>query len=103
MTDTYAQGLKLLDATRRQKLVGMLRNMSQRFPQTRLQSNTRGDFGVSLADGRYLGIVSNGQWSDEELRDFFVLFALWCVTDREGLQRAGALGGASRTAHLESD
>lgn len=100
--DTYGLALRLLDATRRQKLVGMLQSMSQRFPNSHVESNTQGDFGVLLGDGRYLGIRSSGHWTDVELRDFFALFALWCVVDREGLTKAGRLGGVSRTARLES-
>jgi len=101
--DTYEQGRKLLAATQRQRLRVMLQNMSRRFPETTLQRFTGGDFGVSLADGRFLRILTSGDWSDEELRDFFALFALWCVVDREGLTKAGRLAGASRMAKLESD
>lgn len=76
----------------------MLRSTSRRFPKAYLVGTT-GGFGVRLGDGTYLHIVSSGAWTNEDMRDFLVLFATWLVADPEGLRRADTpLDGLSSVA-----
>jgi hypothetical protein len=93
MTSTSAQEPRSSGATPLAKLVRTLRSMSRKYPTAYL-CGTQGGFGVRLGDGRYLHIVSNGEWTDEDMRDFLVLFAIWLVADPRGLRRADIpLGG----------
>lgn len=87
MSDTVRQEPKLTAASPLGKLARMLRSTSRKFPKAYL-CGTTGGFGVRLGDGRYLHIVSNGDWTSEDMRDFLVLFATWLVADPEGLRRA---------------
>jgi hypothetical protein len=87
MTDTAKQEPKLTAASPLGKLVRMLRSMSRKYPKAYLVGTT-GGFGVRLGDGRYLHIVSNGEWTSEDMRDFLALFVVWLVADPEGLRRA---------------
>jgi hypothetical protein len=84
MSDTTRQEPKLLEHTRLQKLVAMLRNTSRNFPATRL-IHTQGGFGVLLEDGRCLRVIYSGEWSAEDMRDFLALFATYCVVDFDAL------------------
>ena len=94
MRGTSEQEPKSTAASPLKKLVRMLRSMSQRHPTVFLVGTT-GGFGARLGDGRYLHIVSNGEWTNEELRDWLALFATWLVADPDGLRRADIrLGGA---------
>jgi len=85
MSDISEQEPKSNGATPLAKLVRMLRSMSRRYPKAFL-CGTQGGFGVRLADGRYLHIVSSGEWTDEEMRDYLALFATWLVADPRGLR-----------------
>lgn len=95
MNDTSEQERKSNGATPLRKLARMLQSMSRKYPRAFLVG-TVGGFGVRLGDGRYLHIVSNGEWTAEDMRDFLALFATWLVADPEGLRRADTpLGGLS--------
>jgi len=87
MTDTSEQGPRSSVSPALAKLVRMLRNMSRKWPRTYLVG-TMGGFGVRLGDGRYLHIVSSGEWTNEDMRDCLALFVTWLVADPEGLRRA---------------
>jgi hypothetical protein len=53
---------------------------------------------VRLGDGRYLHIVSNGDWTSEDMRDFLALFVVWLAADPDRLRRADQrLDGVSQT------
>ena len=96
MSDTTEQERRLRASTPREKLFRMLQSMSRRFPRTYLTGTSDG-FGVRLEDGSFLQVVYNGRWSDEDMRDFLVLFATWLVADPARLRNAGIpLGGALR-------
>lgn len=85
MNDTSGQGRKSAAVDPNAKLFRMLQSMSRRFPNTSLLTTAEG-FGVRLRDGRYLHVVSSGLWSDEDTRDFLVLFATWLVADPDRLR-----------------
>jgi hypothetical protein len=85
--DTSALGRKSSGATPLKKLARMLQSMSRRWPKAYLVGTT-GGFGVRLGDGTYLHIVTSGDWTSEDMRDFLALFATWLVADPEGLRRA---------------
>jgi hypothetical protein len=98
MSDTSVQAHKLIGASPLAKLARMLRSMSRRWPKTSL-IRTTGGFGVRLADGRSLRIRTNGEWTNEDIRDCLVLFATWLVADPAGLRLADIpLDGPSATA-----
>jgi len=84
MNVTEKQERKLLDATRRQKLVAMLQSMSRNYPNTRLRTTWDG-FGALLDDGRTLHISYSGNWTKEDMRSFAVLFAMWLDVDYDVL------------------
>jgi len=101
MSDTLRQARKSDGATPLKRLVRMLQSTSRNFPKAYLVG-TMGGFGVRLGDGRYLHIVSSGEWTNEDMRDFLVLFATWLVADPDGLRRADTpLGGALRRDRAE--
>lgn len=85
MTDTLSQAPKLLESTLRVKLSRMLRSIARRFPNTYLIT-TPAAFGVRLADGSYLHIVTNGSWTDDNMRDFLALFVVWLAADPDRLR-----------------
>lgn len=86
--DTLGQEHKLSDAIQVAKLLRMLRSMSRRFPQAKLARHLDG-FGVSLGGGKWLQIRCNGDWTDEDLRDFLALYATWLVVDGPYLRGGG--------------
>lgn len=95
MSDTTERVPKSNGSTPLRKLARMLQSTSRRFPKAFLVGTT-GGFGVRLGDGRYLHVVSNGEWTSEDMRDLLALFATWLVADPEGLRRADTpLGGPS--------
>ena len=101
MSDTSELVPKSSGATPLKKLARMLASTSRNYPKAYL-CGTTGGFGVRLGDGRYLHIVSNGEWTNEEMRDLLVLFATWLVADPDGLRRSDTpLGGALRRDHAE--
>jgi hypothetical protein len=98
MKDTSAQGHKLLERTRQQRLAAMLQSMSRKYPRTRLVTRSDG-FGALLGDDDSLHITLNGRWSQERTREFLVLFAMWCDVDYDRLtatQHGGPHGALSR-------
>lgn len=101
MPGTTAQERKSRESTRLAKLSRMLQNTLRKWPNTSLIS-TVGAFGVRLEDGRYLHIVSSGQWTDADIRDLLVLFATWLAVDPDRL-RGGAtpLDGVSYRGIVE--
>lgn len=87
MSDISARGLKSRESRAREKLVRMLQNMLPRSPNTFLRSTPEG-FGAWSAEGNYLHVVFNGRWTNEDLRDYLVLFATLLAVDPEKLGRA---------------
>jgi hypothetical protein len=98
MIDTSEQVRKSKERTQLEKLLRMLRSMSRRFPQPKLERTLDG-FGVSLADGRWMRIRLTGNWSAEDTRDFLALFATWLTVDAEYL-RSGATPLAGYSAEV---
>lgn len=88
MSDTSRQEPKSRDVSHLARLCRMLRSMSRKWPNTFLQTTTDG-FGARLEDGRYLRIVYSGRWTDEDIRDYLVLFATWLVADPAALHNVG--------------
>lgn len=88
MSDTIVQVRKSPDVSPLGRLCRMLQSMLRRYPSPYLQTTVDG-FGVRLGDGRFLRIVYNGHWSDEDLRDFLVLFATWLAADPAALHNVG--------------
>lgn len=103
MSDTSAQAQTSSAVKARGRLLRMLQSMSQRWPRTYLQRTADG-FGVHLDGGSFLRIVYNGQWSDEDMRDFLALFATWLSEDPEYLREKGIrLDGALSVARSRSE
>lgn len=98
--DTSGQERKLIDATRQVRLAAMLRNMLRSYPSARLQHSTRGDFGVSLGEGRFLRITWSGDYPIDTLRDLLVLFAVWVLVDPSRVLNPIGRDGSSVTERL---
>lgn len=93
--DISGQGPKLLDATRRAKLVSMLRSTLRSWPRARLQHSTSGDFGVSLDGATFVRVCTNGGLTDEDLRDVLALFVVWLAVEPDRLRQRIAQDGLS--------
>lgn len=103
MNDTSEQGRKSNESSPLGKLSRMLRSMSRRFPNTSLHL-TQAGFGVLRADSSYLRVESSGHWTDQDMRDFLVLFAIWLVADGARLRPPPVqLGGALLMEKRESE
>lgn len=86
------QGRSATAALRRNVLTRMLRNMLQRWPAARLQSNSQGDFGVLLDGQTSLHVSIVGRLTDAEVRDLLALFANWVVVDPDKIRRTAHSG-----------
>lgn len=95
MNDTSAPERKSRGANPLAALSRMLRSTSRNYPNTFLVSTTEG-FGVRLADGRSLHVVCNGHWTDQDTRDFLVLFVHFLSADPARIRpRTARLDGVS--------
>lgn len=88
MSDTDVQEPKSKDAIRAAKLSRMSQSISRRFPGTKLE-RTRDGFGVLLGGERWLRVRATGSWTNEDMRDCLVLFALWLIADGDYLRGGG--------------
>lgn len=80
MSVISAQAPRLRESIRLKRLAAMLRNTLRNYPMARLRVG-KGAFGASLDETTSIYVRYSGNLTHEGMRDFLVMFGLWCAVD----------------------